>query len=88
MALAVDLFVQIVALFISLGGALYVTVIRPIQKSIDGLRIEIAEMRKDRISLLERVHVLEVNQTELKQSIKLFQKRLDELFGGDKHEQK
>lgn len=90
--MTVELFIEIVGLFLSLGGALYMTVIRPIQKSldmlrldfvksIDELRVEIAEQRKDRIALLERVHTLEISQAEFSQSLKLFQKRLDELFG-------
>ena len=90
--MTVELFIQIVALFISLGGAMYVTVIRPIQKSldllrtdfvksIDDLREEIAEQRKDRMALLERVHTLEIQQAEFGQAIKLFQRRLDEIFG-------
>lgn len=90
--MTVELFIEIVGLFLSLGGAMYVTIIRPIQKSldlirtdfvksIDELRKEIAEQRKDRMTLLERVHTLEIQQAEFSQSLKLFQKRLDELFG-------
>lgn len=90
--MTVELFIEIVGLFLSLGGAMYVTIIRPIQKtldmlrvefvkSVDELRLEIAEQRKDRLALLERVHTLEISQAEFSQSLKLFQKRLDELFG-------
>lgn len=90
--MTIELFIEIVGLFLSLGGAMYMTVIRPIQKSldlmrtdfvraIDNLRVDVAEQRHDRMVLLERVHGLEVQQAEFAQSLKLFQKRLDELFG-------
>lgn len=86
--MTIEFFLQIVgALIIPLGGGFYISVIKPLQSSIDGLRNEIAEMRKDRLALIERVHMLEIAVAENKQSIRNAQHRIDELTEA-KHEKR
>lgn len=82
--MTLEIFVQMIGVLVSfgiaLGGAFHLTVIRPLQNSIDGLRTEIAEMRKERLALIERVHILEITVAENKQSIRSAHHRIDELL--------
>lgn len=86
-----EIFVQLIGVLtsisVALGGAFHLTVIRPLQNTIDGLRADIAEMRKERLALIERVHILEITVAENKQSIRSAHHRIDEILETE-HEKK
>lgn len=78
--MTIDQILEMLAVGISLGGAFHVTVIRPLQGSINDLRTEISEMRKERIALIERVHSLEVLVARVEQSASNAHHRIDEFL--------
>ena len=67
----------IVALLVAGGGIFNFAVIRPLERSIESLGKEIAELRKDR----ERVHQLEIQIAELILRIKSTEHRLLDVEG-------
>ena len=67
---------QFTVIVVALGGMFNYAVVSPLQKSIDALKDEIAELRKDR----ERIHLLEIGLAELKQATGAAHHRIDELL--------
>ena len=67
---------QFTVVVVALGGIFKYAVIRPLQNSINDLKDEISELRKDR----ERIHFVEVTLAELKQSVRSAHHRIDELL--------
>lgn len=61
---------------LSLCGVIFkYAVIRPLETSIDALKLEIVELRRDR----ERLHLLEVQLAEINQRVRSNQHRIDKL---------
>lgn len=62
-----------------LGGLFNYTIIRPLKVSLDNLRDLIEELRRDKKTLEERTHLLELAITEIKAQIKSNTHRIDVL---------
>ena len=62
-----------------LGTVFTLAVMRPLQSSMEDLKTAITGLREDLNLYADRIHVLELEVTELKTHIKSFTRRIDAL---------